>query len=211
MTRARKRTRHKKRRAHKRLQRASVRPRCANEFRGQIRPFKPLSTAYFTQQFGPLTTTHRLVRITTTRALQIGFEPHSSHRIDPNHRAFNPSPPGRGTKGEGTHERSPIHSADGPSLCFAGTKFYCFFMRNAVSSKGQITIPQAVRSALHIRPGDVLRFRAERGRLIGVKAAGNDRVDQVYGILKLGRGTDEVIRGLRGRRHLQEGLPFNFH
>jgi AbrB family looped-hinge helix DNA binding protein len=47
-------------------------------------------------------------------------------------------------------------------------------MKSAVSEKGQVTIPKAVRDRLGLRPGTLIEFRAEEGRLIGVKAVVED-------------------------------------
>jgi len=68
-----------------------------------------------------------------------------------------------------------------------------------VSEKGQVTIPKAIRDRLGLRPGTVLEFRDDRGRLIGTKAAQDDPLEAVVGILKLDRTTDEVVERLRGR------------
>lgn len=71
-------------------------------------------------------------------------------------------------------------------------------MKSRVSEKGQVTIPKLLRTRLGIRPGHVLDFREEHGRLIATKAPAADPVKSVYGILKLRRRTDDVIRSLRG-------------
>ncbi len=71
-------------------------------------------------------------------------------------------------------------------------------MKATVSEKGQVTIPKALRERLGIRPGQVLEFTDDHGRLLAVKAAERDPVDAVYGILKLGRPTDELIEEMRG-------------
>ena len=71
-------------------------------------------------------------------------------------------------------------------------------MKAIVSEKGQVTIPKQVRDRLGIRPGQVLDFRAERGRLIAVKAASEETVESVFGILDLGTSTDEAMKLLRG-------------
>jgi AbrB family looped-hinge helix DNA binding protein len=67
-----------------------------------------------------------------------------------------------------------------------------------VSEKGQVTIPKRLRDRLGIRPGQVLDFREERGKLVATKAGPDDPVASVYGILDLGRPTDELIAELRG-------------
>jgi len=70
-------------------------------------------------------------------------------------------------------------------------------MKAVVSEKGQVTIPKAIRDRLGIRPGQVLDFESEGGRLVGVKAVPADAIDAVYGIFGDGRSTDEIMRFLR--------------
>jgi AbrB family looped-hinge helix DNA binding protein len=72
-------------------------------------------------------------------------------------------------------------------------------MKAVLSEKGQVTIPKALRDRLGLRPGQVLEFREERGRLIGTKRNDVDPIGKAYGILKMGETTDEAIRRLRGR------------
>jgi AbrB family looped-hinge helix DNA binding protein len=71
-------------------------------------------------------------------------------------------------------------------------------MKSTVSEKGQITIPKPLRDRLGIRPGEVLEMHEEEGRLIASKALAQDPVDAVYGVIELGRRTDEFLRELRG-------------
>ena len=71
-------------------------------------------------------------------------------------------------------------------------------MKTVVSEKGQVTIPKPLRDRLGIRAGQSLDFRAEQGQLVATKVTPQDAVESVYGVLKLGRPTDEVIRSLRG-------------
>jgi AbrB family looped-hinge helix DNA binding protein len=71
-------------------------------------------------------------------------------------------------------------------------------MKTIVSQKGQITIPKPLRVRLGIRSGQVLEVREERGRLVMFKKANRDAIDKLYGILKLGRSTDEIMEELRG-------------
>lgn len=71
-------------------------------------------------------------------------------------------------------------------------------MNSVVSEKGQVTIPKALRDRLGIRPGQVLDFDEEDGRLVATKVAARDPVDAVWGILQDGRSTDDIIGGLRG-------------
>lgn len=71
-------------------------------------------------------------------------------------------------------------------------------MKTVVSEKGQVTIPKLLRESLGIAPGQVLDFTEEQGRLVATKSGVRDPVASVYGVLKLGRPTDELIRELRG-------------
>jgi antitoxin PrlF len=69
-----------------------------------------------------------------------------------------------------------------------------------VLERGQVTIPKELRKRLGINPGTVLEFRAEAGKLIASKRSEESRVERVYGSLRSGGSTDEVMRSLRGRR-----------
>ena len=71
-------------------------------------------------------------------------------------------------------------------------------MKATVAQRGQVTIPKALRKKLGIKPGAVLDFHDEQGRLVAVKASVEDPVAQVYGMLKLGKSTDALLRELRG-------------
>lgn len=71
-------------------------------------------------------------------------------------------------------------------------------MKATVAERGQVTIPKALRKKLGIKPGAVLEFHDEQGRLVAVKASVEDPVAQVYGMLKLGKSTDALMRELRG-------------
>jgi AbrB family looped-hinge helix DNA binding protein len=71
-------------------------------------------------------------------------------------------------------------------------------MNAIVSEKGQVTIPKALRDRLGIRPGQVLDFEEEAGRLVARKADVRNPVDAVYGMLDLPRSTDELLEDLRG-------------
>ncbi len=70
--------------------------------------------------------------------------------------------------------------------------------KGIVSEKGQVTIPKRLRDRMGIKPGQVLAFREERGKLVATKAAVEDPLASVYGMLVLDRSTDEVIAELRG-------------
>jgi AbrB family looped-hinge helix DNA binding protein len=71
-------------------------------------------------------------------------------------------------------------------------------MKAVVSEKGQVTIPKKLRDQLGLRPGTVLEFEEERGRLVARKATEVDRFEAVRGILKLDVSVDEFIEELRG-------------
>ncbi len=73
-------------------------------------------------------------------------------------------------------------------------------MKVTVSQKGQITIPKRMRLRLGIRPHQVLEIHEEGDRLLLEKCAGRDALDEVFGILKLRRSTDELVARLRGRK-----------
>ena len=75
-------------------------------------------------------------------------------------------------------------------------------MKAVLSEKGQVTIPKPLRDRLGLRPGHILDFREERGRLVGIKQAPEDPVERVYGVLKTIGRTDATIRRLRGRMDL---------
>ncbi len=71
-------------------------------------------------------------------------------------------------------------------------------MKTIVSEKGQVTIPKPLRERLGIRPGQVLDFEEEKGRLVATKLTTQDLIEAVYGIIRLDRSTDDIIRSLRG-------------
>ncbi len=70
--------------------------------------------------------------------------------------------------------------------------------RAIVSEKGQVTIPKRLRDRLGIRPGQVLDFHEERGRLVASKAGVTGPAAEVFGILELDRSTDDLMEELRG-------------
>lgn len=72
-------------------------------------------------------------------------------------------------------------------------------MKTTVSERGQVTIPKALRQRLGIRPGQVLDMQEERGRLVATKAATDDPLASVTGILRPGRSTDALMTALRGK------------
>ena len=72
-------------------------------------------------------------------------------------------------------------------------------MKSVISSKGQITVPVEIRSKLGLKPGTAVTFQmTNKGVLLRKGGRGPHPVDQVYGILNLKRGTDELLDELRG-------------
>lgn len=71
-------------------------------------------------------------------------------------------------------------------------------MKSTVTEKGQVTIPKSLRDRLGIRPGQVVEFAEDGGRLVLSKADERDPVEAVYGILEARKSTDELIAALRG-------------
>lgn len=71
-------------------------------------------------------------------------------------------------------------------------------MKSVVSERGQVTIPKALRDRLGIRPGEVLDFEEDHGRLVAHKLTSVDPVDAVFGVLRLPQGTDAFLDDLRG-------------
>jgi antitoxin PrlF len=72
-------------------------------------------------------------------------------------------------------------------------------MKARIAERGQVTIPKQLRKMLGLKPGTVLEFGEERGRLIAVKSGGTDPVSEVYGCLGKKIDIDAVIAELRGR------------
>ncbi|WP_424669372.1 AbrB/MazE/SpoVT family DNA-binding domain-containing protein [Candidatus Binatus sp.] len=73
-------------------------------------------------------------------------------------------------------------------------------MKARVAERGQVTIPKRLRERLGVKPGTVLEFSEEQGKLIAVKAGGLDPVSEVYGCLGRRLNTDAVMARLRGPR-----------
>ena len=65
-------------------------------------------------------------------------------------------------------------------------------MVSKLTSKAQTTIPQAVRTALHLKEGDEIAYSIEDGRVVLTKAAGRAAED--------GRGNSEAAGYKLGRR-----------
>lgn len=71
-------------------------------------------------------------------------------------------------------------------------------LKSVVSEKGQVTIPKAPRDRLGIKPGEVLDFEEDNGRLVAIKARTVDPVDELFGTVTLPGGTDDFLAQLRG-------------
>ena len=66
-----------------------------------------------------------------------------------------------------------------------------------VQDRGQVTIPKRLRERLGLKPGAVLDFREEHGRLVAEKVESLDPLDQIYGLAGTGRSTDDLMKELR--------------
>lgn len=76
-----------------------------------------------------------------------------------------------------------------------------------MTSKGQITVPKAVRDALELEAGDRLVFRVERDRAIIAKTADFLELADSVPVPLAKRGTpwDEVLRRTREARAEERG------
>jgi AbrB family looped-hinge helix DNA binding protein len=76
-----------------------------------------------------------------------------------------------------------------------------------VSSRGQVTIPRAVREALSIEEGDQLIFRVEGNRAILARAPGLLELGGSINVPAAKRGTpwDQVLRETRRVRAARHG------
>ena len=73
-------------------------------------------------------------------------------------------------------------------------------MEVTVAERGQITLPKAVRDALGLTKGTVLKVELDGGRIILRKNV-DDAISRARGKFKLppGVSTDDLMRELRGR------------
>lgn len=71
-----------------------------------------------------------------------------------------------------------------------------------ITSKGQVTIPKAVRDALELHEGDELHFRVERSRAVIAKTPSFLELAGSVSVPAAKRGTswDEVLRTSRASR-----------
>ncbi|PPU95146.1 AbrB/MazE/SpoVT family DNA-binding domain-containing protein [Xanthomonas albilineans] len=79
-------------------------------------------------------------------------------------------------------------------------------MEAIVAERGQITLPKAVRDALGLSKGTVLKVELDAGRIILRKSV-DDAISRARGRFKLDGfdSTDEAMRAIRGRA---PGDPF---
>ncbi len=72
-------------------------------------------------------------------------------------------------------------------------------MKSTISSKGQITVPVAIRQALGLRPGTAVVFEQRpEGALLRRAQAAQHPVDALFGTLPLRSGVDALMGSLRG-------------
>ena len=70
-----------------------------------------------------------------------------------------------------------------------------------ITTKGQVTIPKAIRERYGLRPGSEVRFLAHDRQIVLEKAQTDDVWDKYYGYLKgkvPWKRTDDFIRAIRG-------------
>ncbi len=72
---------------------------------------------------------------------------------------------------------------------------------STVTSKGQVTIPKAIRARLGLQPGDELEFVEDRNGLRVRKRVRESPFDAWLGYLKdmAGQDPDAVVEEMRGR------------
>ena len=81
-----------------------------------------------------------------------------------------------------------------------------YFMKRSISSKGQITVPMAIRENLGLLPGTAVRFEVLDGCVVIRKITrGPHPVDRLYGRLNLSRPVDRLLDEMRGPRRRGSG------
>lgn len=73
--------------------------------------------------------------------------------------------------------------------------------KTKITSKGQVTIPKAVRDQMGLRPGDEIEFVRDDGSFKLQKVIAESPFDEWVGYLKewAGYDVDEMIEEMRGR------------
>ncbi|MEM8952712.1 MAG: AbrB/MazE/SpoVT family DNA-binding domain-containing protein [Verrucomicrobiota bacterium] len=74
-------------------------------------------------------------------------------------------------------------------------------MKAKVSEKGQVTIPKKLREQLGIRPGAVLQFEEQAGKLVAAKSIPENPFEKWVGkgALPFGKSIDEYLDTIRDR------------
>ena len=81
-------------------------------------------------------------------------------------------------------------------------------MKSTVSSKGQITLPAAVREKLGLVAGTAVRFELRPGGVLLRKGTtGAHPVDQIFGRLALTKPVDDLLDEMRGPRPTPPSQP----
>lgn len=85
------------------------------------------------------------------------------------------------------------------------------FFRAKITSKGQITIPVAIRKSLGVKPGDKIRFEQQEGDIRMVRDAEENPFEKWrgIGIPGVGPGREGVMaymRELRGYDEYDDGI-----
>jgi AbrB family looped-hinge helix DNA binding protein len=82
----------------------------------------------------------------------------------------------------------------------AGARLNCWIVAARITSKGQVTIPRAVREAMGLRPGDEVEFVAVDGgyRIRKVLRASPFARYRGYLMRLAGQDPDRLIQDLRG-------------
>jgi antitoxin PrlF len=73
-------------------------------------------------------------------------------------------------------------------------------LKARVTEGGKVTIPKRLRELLGLKPGTVLEFSEEHGRLVAVKSTRIDPVGEVFGCLGKKLDTEGLIAQLRWRQ-----------
>ncbi len=73
-------------------------------------------------------------------------------------------------------------------------------LRSTIAEKGQVTIPKTIRDKLGLRPGTVLSFAVERGKIVMTKEVTLDPIEAARGCLPYLGPVDKLIDDMRGQR-----------
>jgi AbrB family looped-hinge helix DNA binding protein len=75
---------------------------------------------------------------------------------------------------------------------------YLLDMKSRVTERGQVTIPKSLRERLGIKAGQIIEFSEVDGRIVLHRQVASHPVDELFGILEAGSGTDTLMDSLRG-------------